>query len=70
MNPNPWLIAIIPVIAGAVLGAALSPGLGRAVLALARARGQQVKSVPVSGAHLYAYGVPLTDMQFRAAFAR
>jgi hypothetical protein len=25
--------------------------------------------VPVSGAHLYTYGVPLTDEQFREAFA-
>jgi hypothetical protein len=69
MNPNLWLIAIGPVIVGAVLGAVLSPGLGRAVLALARARAQRVKYVPVSGAHLYAYGVPLTDEQFREAFA-
>jgi len=69
MNPNPWLIAIVPVIVGAVLGAVLSPGLGRAALALARARARRVKYVPVSGAHLYAYGVPLTEEQFREAFA-
>ena len=35
----------------------------------ARARAQRVKYVPVSGTHLYAYGVPLTGEQFREAFA-
>lgn len=69
MNPNPWLIAIVPVMVGAVLGAVLSPGLGRAVRVLARARAQRVKYVSVSGTHLYAYGVPLTEEQFREAFA-
>ena len=54
---------------GAVLGAVLSPGRGRAVLALARTRAQRVNYVPVSGAHLYACGVPLTEEQFREAFA-
>ncbi len=69
MNPNPWLIAIVPVILAAVLGAVLSPSMARAVLALARARAQRVKYVPVSGTHLYANGVPLTEEQFREAFA-
>jgi hypothetical protein len=69
MTPNPWLIAIVPVIVGAVLGAVLSPGVARAVLALARARAQRIKYVPVSGTYLYANGVPLTEEQFREAFA-
>jgi hypothetical protein len=69
MNPNPWLIAIVPVILAAVLGAVLSPSMARAVLALARARAQRVKYVPVSGTYLYANGVPLTEKQFREAFA-
>jgi hypothetical protein len=69
MNPNPWLIAIVPVILAAVLGAVLSPSMARAVLALARARAQRVKYVPVSGTYLYANGVPLTEEQFREAFA-
>lgn len=52
MNPNPWLIAIVPVILAAVLGAVLSPSMARAGLALARARAQRVKYVPVSGTYL------------------
>ena len=52
MNPNPWLIAIVPVILATVLGAVLSPSMARAVLALARARAQRVKYVPVSGTYL------------------
>ena len=69
MNPNPWLIAIVPVVLGAVLGAVLSPVMAKALLALARARAQRVMHVPASGTHLYTNGVPLTEEQFREAFA-
>lgn len=69
MDANTWLIAFAGPVAGAVAGALLSPGLARAVLALARARAQRVKYVPASGADLYSNGVPLTEAQFRGAFA-
>jgi hypothetical protein len=69
MSTTTWLILSTAVI-GPVFGAVLAPGLTRAVLALARARAQRVKHVPVSGTDLYQRGVPFTEAQFREAFAQ
>lgn len=56
-------------VAGAIVGAAVAPGLTRAVAALAGARARRVKHVEVSGADLFACGVPLDEAQFRGLWA-
>jgi hypothetical protein len=65
MNIDIWL----PPVLAAVIGALLSPSVGKALVALAGARARQVKHVPVDGAELYANGVPVDEAQFRAVFA-
>jgi hypothetical protein len=53
----------------AVIGALLSPSVGKGLLTLAGARARRIKHVPVDGAELYGNGVPMDEAQFRAAFA-
>jgi hypothetical protein len=65
MNIDIWL----PPVLAAVIGALLSPGVGRGLLTLAGARARRIKHVRVDGAELYANGVPMDEAQFRAAFA-
>jgi hypothetical protein len=62
-----WLI--VATVGGPILGALLSPVTASAVLQLARVRAQRVRYVPVSGADVMRYGVPLTEPQFREAWA-
>jgi hypothetical protein len=62
-----WLIAATFI--GPILGALAATGLISGVLALARARAQRVEHVAASGADLYRYGTPMTEAQFREAFA-
>jgi hypothetical protein len=64
MNINVWL----PPVLAAVIGALLSPSMGKGLLALAGARARRIKHIPVDGAELYANGVPMDEAQFRAAF--
>jgi hypothetical protein len=66
---NSTILLIIVTGAGPVAGALLAPGFTNALLALARARGQKVEHVSASGTDLYNNGVPLTEVQFREAFA-
>lgn len=65
MNIDIWL----PPVLAAVIGALLSPSVGKGLFILAGARARRVKHVPVDGAELYANGVPMDEAQFRAAFA-
>lgn len=65
MNIDIWL----PPVLAAVIGALLSPSVGKALLTLAQARGRRIKHIPVDGSELYANGVPMDEAQFRAAFA-
>ena len=65
MNIDVWL----PPGLAAVIGALLSPSVGKGLLILAGARARRIKHVPVDGAELYANGVPMEESQFRAAFA-
>ena len=65
MNVDVWL----PPVLAAVIGALLSPSVGKGLLMLAGARARRIKHVPVDGAELYANGVPMDEAQFRAAFA-
>lgn len=65
MNIDIWL----PPVLAAIIGALLSPGVGKGLLTLAAARARRVKHVLVDGAELYAMGVPLDEAQFRAVFA-
>jgi hypothetical protein len=70
MDKNTWLLIIVAGgVPGAVVGALLSSGIRQAILALARAQARRVKYVPVDGAELYTSGVPMDEVQFRAAFA-
>jgi len=64
MDINIWL----PPVLAAVIGALLSPSVGKGLLALAEARARRIKHVLVEGAELYASGVPMDEAQFRAAF--
>ena len=64
MNIDIWL----PPVLAAVIGALLSPSVGKGLVALATARAGRIKHVPVDGAELYANGVPMDEAQFRAAF--
>jgi hypothetical protein len=64
MDIDIWL----PPVLAAVIGALLSPSVGKGLLTLARARARRVKHVPVAGAELYAIGVPMDEAQFRSAF--
>jgi hypothetical protein len=66
MNTTDWLI--IATAAGPIVATLVAPGLISAVLKLAKARAQRITHVPASGADLYAYGVLLTEAQFREAF--
>ncbi len=65
MNINVWL----PPVLAAVIGSLLSPSVGKGLLTLAGARARRIKHVPVSGAELYANGVPMDEAQFRDVFA-
>ena len=65
MNISVWL----PPVLAAVIGALLSPSVGKGLLILAGARARRIKHVPVDGAELYANGMPMDESQFRAAFA-
>lgn len=65
VNVDVWL----PPVLAAVIGALLSPSVGKGLLMLAGARARRIKHVPVDGADLYANGVPMDEAQFRAAFA-
>jgi hypothetical protein len=65
MNVDIWL----PPVLAAIVGALLSPSVGKGLLTLAGARAHRIKHVPVDGAKLYAHGVPMDEAQFRAAFA-
>ena len=65
MNVDVWL----PPVLAAVIGALLTPSVGKGLLMLAGARARRIKHVPVDGAELYANGVPMDEAQFRAAFA-
>ena len=65
MNIDIWL----PPVLAAVIGALLSPSVGKGLLTLAGARARRIKHVPTDGAELYANGVPMDEAQFRAAFA-
>ncbi len=70
MGKNTWLLVIVAGgVPGAVVCALLSSGIRQAILALARARARRVKYVPVDRAELYTNGVPMDEVQFRAAFA-
>ncbi|MGH3121757.1 MAG: hypothetical protein ACRDND_12140 [Streptosporangiaceae bacterium] len=53
----------------AAAGPAFGAGLITAVVKLAKIRARRVKHVAVSGADLYRNGVPLTEAQFREAWA-
>jgi len=64
MNMDIWL----PPVLAAVIGALLSPSVGRGLLTLAGARARRIKHVSVEGAELYANGVPMDEAQFRTAF--
>jgi hypothetical protein len=64
MNVNIWL----PPVLAAVIGALLSPSVGKGFVALARARARRIRYVPVDGAELYANGVPMDETQFRSVF--
>lgn len=55
MNADIWL----PPVLAAVIGALLSPSVGKGLLVLAGARARRVKQVPVDGAELYANGMPI-----------
>jgi hypothetical protein len=50
MNIDIWL----PPVLAAVIGALLSPSVGKGLLVLAGARARRVKHVPVDGGELYA----------------
>jgi hypothetical protein len=65
MNMNIWL----PPVLAAVIGALLSPSVGKGLLALAAARARRIKYVPVDGIELYDNGVPMDEFQFRTIFA-
>jgi hypothetical protein len=65
MNIDIWL----PPVLAAVIGALLSPSVGKGLFTLAGARAHRIKHVTVDGAELYASGVPMDEAQFRAAFA-
>jgi hypothetical protein len=65
MNVDVWL----PPVLAAVIGALLSPSVGKGLAMLAGSRARRIKHVPVDGADLYANGVPMTEVQFRAVFA-
>jgi hypothetical protein len=65
MNVDIWL----PPVLAAVIGALLSPSVGKGLLTLAGARARRIKHVPADGAELYGNGVPMDEAQFRAAFA-
>jgi hypothetical protein len=67
VDTTDWLI--VATAAGPVVGSLLSPLTGSAVLQLARARARRVKYVPATGADLMNNGVPLTEEQFREAWA-
>jgi hypothetical protein len=65
MNIDIWL----PPVLAAVIGALLSPSVGKGLLILAGARAHRIKHITVDGAELYNNGVPMDEVQFRAAFA-
>lgn len=65
MNVDLWL----PPVLAAVIGALLSPSVGKGLLDLAGARAGRIKHVQVSGGELYANGVPMDEAQLRSVFA-
>jgi hypothetical protein len=64
VNIDIWL----PPVLAAVIGALLSPSVGKGLLGLARARARRIRHVRADGADLYASGVPMDEAQFRAVF--
>jgi hypothetical protein len=64
MNVDVWL----PPVLAAVIGALLSPSVGKGLVTLAAARARRIKHLQVDGADLYANGVPMDEAQFRSAF--
>ena len=62
-------LLIIATAAGPIVATLVAPGFTSAVLMLTRARARHVQHVPASGTDLYRNGVPLTETQFREAFA-
>jgi hypothetical protein len=69
MNASDLLTVIITAVVSGTAGTLASGGMMRAVGALASARAQRVKHVPVSGAELYHRGVPLDETQLCEALA-
>ncbi len=67
MDSTDWLITAT--ITGPILAALLSPGIARGLRSVATARAQRVRHVPASGTDLYSRGVPLSEAQFREAYA-
>ena len=67
MDTTDWLIVATAV--GPIAGSLLSPITGGAIMQLARARARRIKHVPATGADLMNNGVPLTEGQFRDAWA-
>jgi hypothetical protein len=62
-------LLIIATAAGPIVATLVAPGFTSAVLKLAKARARRIQHVPASGTDLYNNGVPLTETQFREAFA-
>jgi len=62
-----WLI--LATFLGPVLGAGVAAGVIGGLLKVANGRAQHVRYVAANGADLYNLGVPLTQAQFREAFA-
>jgi hypothetical protein len=59
---------LLPPVLAAVIGALLSPSVGKGLVTLAGARARRIKHVSVAGAELYANGMPMDEAQFRSAF--
>jgi hypothetical protein len=67
MSDTGWLI--VATFVGPVVGTLVGIGIYRSVISLTKARAQQVEQVDASGADLFHHGVPLTEAQFREAWA-
>lgn len=66
MDTTDWSIAATAAVK--FVGALVDRGLTNSLGKLAKARSRRIQHVPASGADLYHYGVPLTEMQFREVF--
>jgi hypothetical protein len=69
MTLNELLVVATTAVISGVAGNLFAPSVTKGLLKLATARAQRVEHVPVAGTDLYASGVPLTEAQFREAFA-